>query len=33
MGQYSERAYQGIENGRYPAGMEDVIREYFSSYE
>ncbi|MBP3296908.1 MAG: hypothetical protein J6M27_10035 [Lachnospiraceae bacterium] len=32
MGEYSERAYQGIESGRYPSGMEDVIKEYFTSF-
>ena len=32
MGEYSERAYQGIQNGRYPSGMEDVIKQYFSSF-
>ncbi|MCR5209644.1 MAG: hypothetical protein K6C99_05505 [Lachnospiraceae bacterium] len=32
IGEYSDRAYQGIENGRYPSGMEDVIKDYFSSF-
>ena len=32
IGEYTERAYEGIQSGRYPAGMEDVIKEYFSSF-
>ena len=33
IGEYSDRAYEGLENGEYPTGMEDVIKEYFSSFE
>ena len=32
IGSYEENAYEGIASGRYPSGMEDVIREYFSSF-
>ena len=33
IGEYSDRAYEGLENGASPTGMEDVIKEYFSSFE
>lgn len=29
---YEQNAYEGIAAGRYPSGMEDVIKEYFSSF-
>ncbi len=29
--QYTNRAYEGISMGRYPSGMESVIREYFEN--
>jgi len=32
IGSYQERAYEGIAAGRYPSGMEDVIKEYFSGF-
>ncbi len=31
IGQYTDSAYEGIVNGRYPAGMESVIRDYFEN--
>ena len=31
IGEYAERAYEGITGGRYPNGMEPVIRDYFES--
>lgn len=31
IGEYTENAYEGIVNGRYPGGMEPVIRDYFES--
>lgn len=31
IGEYTENAYEGIANGRYPSGMETVIRDYFES--
>lgn len=31
IGQYTDNAYEGIANGRYPSGMESVIRDYFES--
>lgn len=31
IGEYTEGAYEGIANGRYPSGMESVIRDYFGS--
>ena len=27
-----ENAYEGIATGRYPSGMENVIKEYFASF-
>lgn len=32
MGSYEKKAYDGISSGRYPDGMEDVIKGYFSSF-
>lgn len=32
IGEYREQAYEGISNGKYPSGMEDVIKEYFGSF-
>lgn len=32
IGSYERNAYEGIAAGRYPSGMEDVIKEYFSSF-
>ena len=29
IGEYTASAYEGIANGKYPGGMESVIREYF----
>ena len=29
--QYTDRAYEGISMGRYPSGMESVIRDYFEN--
>ncbi len=31
IGQYTDSAYEGIVSGRYPAGMESVIRDYFEN--
>ena len=31
IGEYTQGAYEGIANGRYPSGMESVIRDYFGS--
>ena len=31
IGEYTENAYEGIANGRYPSGMEPVIRDYFEN--
>ena len=31
IGEYTESAYEGLANGRYPNGMESVIRDYFGS--
>lgn len=31
IGQYTDSAYEGIANGKYPGGMEAVIRDYFES--
>ena len=31
IGQYTDNAYEGIANGRYPSGMESVIRDYFEN--
>ena len=32
IGSYEQNAYEGIAAGKYPSGMEDVIKEYFSSF-
>lgn len=32
IGSYERNAYEGIAAGRYPSGMEDVIKEYFASF-
>lgn len=32
IGGYEQNAYEGIASGRYPNGMENVIKEYFSSF-
>lgn len=29
---YTQNAYEGIASGKYPSGMEGVIKEYFSSF-
>lgn len=31
IGQYTDSAYEGIANGKYPSGMEAVIRDYFEN--
>ena len=32
IGSYERNAYEGIAAGRYPSGMENVIKEYFASF-
>ncbi len=32
IGNYERNAYEGIAAGRYPSGMESVIKDYFSSF-
>ncbi|MCM1182427.1 MAG: hypothetical protein NC337_03530 [Roseburia sp.] len=32
IGSYEQNAYEGIAAGRYPGGMEDIIKEYFASF-
>lgn len=32
IGSYEQHAYEGIAAGQYPSGMEDVIKEYFASF-
>lgn len=32
IGSYEQNAYEGIASGRYPNGMENVIKEYFASF-
>ena len=32
IGSYEQNAYEGIAAGQYPSGMEDVIKEYFASF-
>lgn len=32
IGSYEQNAYEGIAAGKYPSGMEDIIKEYFSSF-
>ena len=29
---YEQKAYEGIDAGQYPSNMEEVIKEYFSSF-
>lgn len=31
IGRYTDSAYEGIANGKYPTGMESVIRDYFEN--
>ncbi len=31
IGEYTDNAYEGLTSGRYPSGMESVIRDYFES--
>lgn len=31
IGDYTKDAYEGISSGRYPSGMEDVIKDYFKN--
>lgn len=32
IGAYEQNAYEGIAAGKYPSGMEEIIKEYFSSF-
>ncbi len=32
IGSYEQNAYEGIATGQYPSGMEDIIKEYFASF-
>ena len=32
IGSYEQNAYEGIASGRYPDGMENVIKDYFASF-
>ncbi len=32
IGSYEENAYEGIAAGKYPSGMEEVIKDYFASF-
>lgn len=32
IGSYEQNAYEGIAAGKYPSGMEEVIKEYFASF-
>lgn len=32
IGSYEQNAYEGIAAGNYPSGMEEIIKEYFSSF-
>lgn len=32
IGSYEQNAYEGISAGRYPSGMEEIIKEYFASF-
>lgn len=32
IGSYEQNAYEGIAADKYPSGMEDIIKEYFSSF-
>lgn len=31
IGEYTNQAYEGLEQGRYPSGMTDVIKDYFGN--
>lgn len=31
IGEYTEDAYEGISSGKYPSGMEDIIKDYFKN--
>jgi hypothetical protein len=31
IGQYTQDAYDGLASGKYPSGMEDVIKDYFEN--
>ncbi len=33
IGHYEQNAYEGIAAGKYPSGMEEVIKEYFSNFD
>lgn len=32
IGSYEQNAYEGIASGKYPSGMEEIIKEYFSNF-
>lgn len=32
IGSYQQNAYEGIAAGKYPSGMEEIIKEYFASF-
>ncbi len=32
IGEYEQNAYEGISTGQYPSGMENVIKDYFASF-
>ena len=32
IGSYEQNAYEGIAAGKYPTGMESVIKDYFASF-
>lgn len=32
IGSYEQNAYEGIAAGKYPGGMEEIIKEYFSNF-
>ncbi len=32
IGSYKQNAYEGIAAGKYPSGMEEIIKEYFSNF-
>ncbi|MDE6686202.1 MAG: hypothetical protein K2K17_02670 [Lachnospiraceae bacterium] len=31
IGEYTNQAYEGLEQGRYPSGMTEVIKDYFGN--
>ena len=33
IGSYAQNAYEGIAAGKYPSGMEEIIKEYFSNFD